>query len=68
MTSGAISQDPVCGQAHCALAPFWATKLNKNNLIAFQVGHAELYIQDFIPTFHFYVLFILGLKALIPYV
>ncbi|KAL3746174.1 hypothetical protein ACJRO7_015167 [Eucalyptus globulus] len=27
--------DPVCGSAHCALAPYWSEKLGKNDLIAF---------------------------------
>lgn len=33
-----IDEDPVCGQAHCALAAFWAKKLNKNDLVAFQAS------------------------------
>ncbi|WP_298624029.1 PhzF family phenazine biosynthesis protein [uncultured Legionella sp.] len=31
-----ISEDPVTGSAHCVLTPFWADKLNKNNLRAIQ--------------------------------
>lgn len=33
-----IDEDPVCGSAHCRLTPYWAKKLNKNNLIALQVS------------------------------
>jgi len=31
-----IPEDPVTGSAHCVLAPFWAERLNKNNLRAIQ--------------------------------
>lgn len=31
-----ISEDPVTGSAHSALAPFWAARLGKNKLTAFQ--------------------------------
>ncbi|XP_024543710.1 uncharacterized protein LOC9662362 [Selaginella moellendorffii] len=34
----AINEDPVCGSAHCALAPYWAKKLLKNTLSACQVS------------------------------
>jgi PhzF family phenazine biosynthesis protein len=33
-----ILEDPVTGSAHCSLIPFWATRLNKKELIAFQVS------------------------------
>ena len=33
-----IPEDPVTGSAHCALAPYWATRLNKNTLNARQVS------------------------------
>ena len=33
-----IPEDPVTGSAHCALAPYWATKLGKLNLQAKQVS------------------------------
>ena len=33
-----IPEDPVTGSAHCALAPYWAGKLGKNNLSARQVS------------------------------
>ncbi len=29
-----IPEDPFCGSTHCRLAPLWATKLNKNCLMA----------------------------------
>ncbi|KAH9306550.1 hypothetical protein KI387_010954, partial [Taxus chinensis] len=31
-----INEDPVCGSAHCALGPYWATKLGKSHLVAYQ--------------------------------
>lgn len=33
-----IPEDPVTGGAHCALAPFWATRLGKNSFRAFQAS------------------------------
>jgi len=36
--SAGINEDPVTGSAHCNLIPYWAQKLNKNELHAFQVS------------------------------
>ena len=33
-----IPEDPVTGSAHCALAPYWAGVLGKDDLRAFQVS------------------------------
>jgi PhzF family phenazine biosynthesis protein len=33
-----IAEDPVTGGAHCALAPFWAQRLNKTDFHAFQAS------------------------------
>lgn len=33
-----INEDPVCGSAHCALGPYWATKLGKTHLVAYQAS------------------------------
>lgn len=33
-----ILEDPVTGSAHCSLIPFWATRLNKNELYALQIS------------------------------
>ncbi len=30
-----INEDPVCGSAHCRLAPFWAERLGKNDFEAY---------------------------------
>eukprot|EP01018_Ginkgo_biloba_P027089 Gb_13045 [translate_table: standard] len=30
--------DPVCGSAHCALAPYWAAKFRKDKLVAYQAS------------------------------
>ena len=43
-----IDEDPVTGSAHCALAPYWADKLGKTEMVGFQassrggVVHARL--------------------------
>ncbi|KAL3746169.1 hypothetical protein ACJRO7_015162 [Eucalyptus globulus] len=29
------NEDPVCGSAHCALAPYWSEKLGKKDLVAY---------------------------------
>jgi predicted PhzF superfamily epimerase YddE/YHI9 len=33
-----ISEDPATGSAHCTLGPYWASKLGKKELKAFQVS------------------------------
>ncbi len=33
-----VAEDPVTGSAHCALAPFWAKRLNKTAFRAFQAS------------------------------
>ena len=33
-----IPEDPVTGSAHCVLAPYWSSELNKKNLHAFQIS------------------------------
>ena len=33
-----IDEDPVTGSAHCALAPYWASKLGKDDLVAYQAS------------------------------
>ena len=33
-----IDEDPVTGAAHCLLIPYWAQKLNKDNLVARQLS------------------------------
>lgn len=40
-----INEDPVTGSTHCTLTPYWAGKLNKNNLHARQISarSGELY-------------------------
>ena len=42
-----INEDPVTGSAHCNLIPYWAEKLGKNDLYAFQVSErsGELWCQ-----------------------
>lgn len=45
-----IPEDPVCGTAHCALAPWWAAKLGKQKLLAYQAskrgGVLELFVDN----------------------
>jgi predicted PhzF superfamily epimerase YddE/YHI9 len=33
-----VPEDPVTGSAHCALAPFWAARLRKNELVGYQAS------------------------------
>jgi predicted PhzF superfamily epimerase YddE/YHI9 len=33
-----IDEDPVCGSAHCCLAPYWAARLGKSELMAHQIS------------------------------
>jgi PhzF family phenazine biosynthesis protein len=33
-----IDEDPVTGSAHCCLAPYWAEKLGKNELVGYQAS------------------------------
>ncbi|MBE9100709.1 PhzF family phenazine biosynthesis protein [Vacuolonema iberomarrocanum] len=42
-----VDEDPVTGSAHCALAPFWGDRLQKNELWAYQASTrgGELYLQ-----------------------
>lgn len=43
-----IDEDPVTGSAHCALTPFWAAKLGKRKLHAYQLSRrgGELFCED----------------------
>lgn len=34
----AVNEDPVCGSAHCQIIPYWSTKLNKENILAYQAS------------------------------
>lgn len=44
-----VSEDPVTGSAHCCLAPYWAEKLGKHTLNAYQAsprgGELDLVLQ-----------------------
>ncbi|AGA25197.1 PhzF family phenazine biosynthesis protein [Singulisphaera acidiphila] len=33
-----IDEDPVCGSAHCALAPYWSDRLGKSELVGYQAS------------------------------
>lgn len=33
-----IPEDPVCGSGHCHIIPFWAERLNKSTLVAYQAS------------------------------
>ena len=45
--SAGINEDPVTGSAHCNLIPYWANRLGKENMHAFQVSarRGELWCQ-----------------------
>ena len=36
-----VDEDPVCGSAHCCLAPYWSGRLGKRDLMAHQVSARE---------------------------
>lgn len=38
-----VFQDPVCGSAHCSLAPYWSKKLGKCNFLAYMVISLDCY-------------------------
>lgn len=33
-----IPEDPVCGSGHCHIIPFWAQRLNKDKIVAYQAS------------------------------
>ncbi|XP_068662805.1 uncharacterized protein [Aristolochia californica] len=45
-----IDEDPVCGSAHCALAPYWSKKLHKRDFIAYMAsprgGRLDLHLDE----------------------
>ncbi len=43
-----VPEDPVTGSAHCTLIPYWADRLNKNSLHAYQVSKrgGELFCEN----------------------
>lgn len=45
--SAGINEDPVTGSAHCNLIPYWANRLGKENMHAFQISErrGELWCQ-----------------------
>lgn len=42
-----IDEDPVTGSAHCALAPYWSARLNKEKLVGYQASKrgGTVYVQ-----------------------
>ena len=34
----AVAEDPVCGSGHCHIIPYWANRLNKDQLVAYQAS------------------------------
>lgn len=33
-----VPEDPVCGSGHCHIAPYWAKRLGKENIVAYQAS------------------------------
>lgn len=33
-----VIEDPVCGSGHCHIVPYWAERLGKNNIVAYQAS------------------------------
>lgn len=44
----AVTEDPVCGSAHCQIVPYWAQRLGKKEITAFQASKRTgvLYCED----------------------
>lgn len=40
-----VSEDPVCGSAHCQIAPYWAGILGKNEIVAYQASKRGGYLH-----------------------
>jgi PhzF family phenazine biosynthesis protein len=40
-----INEDPVTGSAHCCLAPYWAAKLDKDEMVGFQASARGGYVR-----------------------
>ncbi|WP_206093737.1 PhzF family phenazine biosynthesis protein [Paludifilum halophilum] len=40
-----IDEDPVTGSAHCALGPYWGKRLNRTDLLAYQVSRRGGFLQ-----------------------
>ncbi|MCO5600661.1 hypothetical protein L7F22_054776 [Adiantum nelumboides] len=45
-----IMEDPVTGSAHCALGPFWAERLGKLSLKAYQASERGCHIEVRVDT------------------
>ena len=33
-----VEEDPVCGSGHCHIAPYWAKRLKKDSIVAYQAS------------------------------
>ena len=33
-----VTEDPVCGSGHCHIVPYWAERLGKENIVAYQAS------------------------------
>lgn len=40
-----VAEDPVTGSAHCALAPFWADRLGKTEMVGYQASRRGGYVR-----------------------
>jgi predicted PhzF superfamily epimerase YddE/YHI9 len=40
-----IDEDPVTGSAHCALGPWWASRLGRTGLVGYQASARGGYVQ-----------------------
>lgn len=40
-----VAEDPVCGSAHCQIAAYWAEKLNKKEIYAYQASKRGGYLH-----------------------
>ena len=40
-----VAEDPVCGSAHCQIAPLWAERLGKKEILAYQASRRGGYLH-----------------------
>lgn len=44
-----IAEDPVCGSAHCQIAPYWGSELQKDSIRAYQASRRGGFLQCRMP-------------------
>ena len=44
-----VEEDPVCGSAHCQIAPYWGAELRKDNILAYQASRRGGFLMCRMP-------------------